>query len=335
MTETALQRLFALCDGYREAALVQFANGSGLLDDLRSPAPAADVAASRGWDERRTVVVLRALAAVGVCTVDADGRFALHPQLVPFLDRSSPRYQGDVLEHSRLQWELWSRIGEVMAATAPHPLQQEVRLRSDDHANSVFNRAMQQLAGGLIGDVVAHPIFEQARTVVDLAGGHGDYLAAVAASRPRLRGEVWDVAASKAFAEANFEERALADRLAFVPVELEGLAEPPTRGVDVVMVNDCLHYLSPEVATRTLRLACNALGPGGHVSVVSPWLEAAGTEPAGAALFSFYMMVNSFRGGVYPVDELLGMLRQVGFVDIDVRRVGELDDSAHIVAARP
>ncbi len=332
---TDVARLFELCDGYRDAALVQFANQVALFEDLAKGVSARELAAQRGWEERRTLILLRALVARGVCRVTADGEaFTMVDELAPHLLRSSPRYVGDVLEHSRLQWQLWGTLEEVMAAHAPHPLQQDVRLREDRHARAVFDRAMQQLAGGLIGDVVRHSAFDDAARVIDLAGGHGDYLVAVARNRPHLRGEVWDLEGSAPHATAAFARAGLADRLSFTALDVLRALGPPRRDADVVMVNDCLHYFDHDGVRCVLQLAATAAAPNGVVSVVTPWLEASGTEPAGAALFSFYMMVNAYRGGVHTVAAIVKELGEAGFQEIEVARVGELEDSAHIVARR-
>ena len=332
MPNATLERLFSLCDGFRSAALVQFAHRAGLWPHLAEGSSAATLALTMGWNERRTVILLRALAAERLCDLDADGiTFTLDADVAPYLLPDSPSYVGDVLEHSRLQWNLWQSLEAIMSATAPHPLQQDVRLRDDSEASDVFNRAMRQLAGGLIQDVVSHTVFADAIRVVDLAGGHGDYLIAVAQAYPRVIGEVWDFASSAEFAQMSFAQQGLDSRLTFAAIDVLALTDPPRSDADAVMVNDCLHYFDGEGMRQVLRVAEAATKPGGAVSIVTPWLECGGIEPAGTAGFSFYMMVNAYSGGVHTVPEVIAAMEDVGLSEIDVARVGELDDSAHIV----
>jgi hypothetical protein len=332
MPNSTLERLFSLCDGFRSAALVHFANQAGLWSHLAEGSSASTLASTMGWSERRTVILLRALAAERLCDLEGDGvTFKLDAGVAPYLLPDSPAYVGDVLEHSRLQWNLWQSLGAVMSATVPHPLQQDVRLRDDREASDVFNRAMQQLAGGLIEDVVSHTVFADAVRVIDLAGGHGDYLVAVAQAYPQVIGEVWDFASSAEFAQLSIAQRGLDARLAFTAIDVLALTDPPRSDADAVMVNDCLHYFDGEGMRQVLRLAGAATKPGGAVSVVTPWLEAGGIEPTGTAGFSFYMMVNAYSGGVHTVPEVMAAMEDVGLTEIDVARVGELDDSAHIV----
>ncbi len=206
--------IIRLNDAFHDSALLHQAVAARLFDALRAPATAAEVATTPGWVERKVRILLDALVALGLVVNEGD-RYRNAPVADRHLVTGVDGYVGAIVDHQRLQWPLWGRMDEVLAADGPVAAQQEVRLAGDPAANHAFNQAMVQLSRDNLADVLAVPDFATARRVLDVCGGHGTYLAALAARHPALAGEVWDLPPARDLAERTFAAGGVADRLRF------------------------------------------------------------------------------------------------------------------------
>jgi len=308
----SVQNIFQIADRYCDSALLQHAHAAGVFDLLRCPHSARDVARAHGWIEPKTAIFLNALAALGL--VEKDGSMYRNSNAATaVLAKDSPGYIGDLIEHERLQWNLWGRMGEVLTSREAIAGQQDLTLPANDDANTVFHRAMMQLAGELLDVVTSLPEWDGVRHGLDLAGGHGLYLATLARRYPELTGEVWDAASARRHAESIFAAHGVADRVTFV---VRDIADPRSfAGVsaDAVMLNHCLHHFAWEDVQTVARCVAGILPTGGIVTVLDVHLDGDRIAPAENALFSLYMMMNTVRGQVHPTEDLVAVLRASGF----------------------
>ncbi len=328
----SLSQIFGMNDGFRDAAIIQLANAEGVFDMLVNTTTAAELAKAKGWQLRKTEILLDSMATLKLINKLPNG-YINTATSTQFLARSSAEFVGDVLEHSRLQWSLWNKLPQVLASTTSLEEQQEVRLRKDANASEVFNRAMKQLADGIIPEVGDSDVFKGKKHVIDLAGGHGYYLTQLAKANPELTGEVWDFETTRPFTEKVFADNGVADRLKFHARDIGNPASFAGSRADVVMVNDCMHYFTPEQVQNILTLGAGMLGAGGRLVVITPNLHADKTSPKPQAIFSFYMMVNTANGGVHSTDFIASVVRDL-CSDVKVSVVGNLEDSAFIVGTK-
>lgn len=328
----SLGDIIRLNDLFHDSALLHTAVATRLFDDLAAPVTAAEVAAGRGWVERKCRILLDALAALGLVVKDGD-RYRNAESTTRYLTSASDDYVGAIVDHQRLQWALWGRMGDVLAAEAPIEAQQELRLRRDEAANAAFNRAMVQLSRDNVADVLAVPDFARARRVLDLCGGHGTYLAALARKHPELTGEVWDLETARGLAEHTFAEAGVADRLGF---RTRNVLDPDAfagQQADACMLNDCLHYFDEDEVRTLVGRVAQVLGPGGLLVVMTMTLEEDRVTPASAAGFSLHMMLNTNHGGLHPTPWIEGVMRDAG-LDVERTPLGSLGRYSLLVGRR-
>jgi SAM-dependent methyltransferase len=295
----SLADIIRLNDLFHDSALLHLAVGTALFDRLTEPKSAADIAAEMHWVERKSRILLDALSAIGLLTKE-DNHYVNTQSTTHFLATSGDFYLGAIIDHQRLQWQLWSRMDDVLASENPVEAQQELRLRKDRTANTAFNRAMVQLSRDNVADVLALSDFAGAKRVLDLCGGHGTYLAALARNHPQLTGEVWDLENTRELAEQTFADYEVADRLSF---RVQDVLEPDAfagQRADACMLNDCLHYFDRSETTSLIGNAASVLQPGGLLVVLTMTLEDDGVTPAPAAGFSLHMMLNTNHGELHP-----------------------------------
>ena len=329
--------LVKLSDQYRQSAILHFAVDQQVFDHTQLPVSAEDVATRLGWTSNKGKIFLNGLVALGLLNKHED-RFSNQVLSDRFLVSSSPEFIGPIIAHQRLQWQNWPRLGEILATGQSMDFQQENRFKHDQAARDAFNEAMVRFSQPMVDVVRELPIFDNARKVIDLAGGHGTYIAEIARRHPTLKGEIWDLAATRDAAQHTLDTYNLHDRLTFKERNLLDLAKYQGETADVVMLNDCLHYFTREQTRDLIASASQLVAKGGALMILSMSLDANEITPALSADFSLHMMVNTVNGELHPTPWLAQQMSDQGFEVMEEklgrysllvgRRKGEVADRA-------
>ena len=159
-------------------------------------------------------------------------------------------------------------------------------------------------------EVLATYRFDRHRCVLDVGGGNGAFLRAVAAEAPALRLMLFDLPAVAQEAQARFAAAGLVARATchggdFTQDELP-------QGADLVTLVRVLHDHDDDVAQGLLRRIHAALPTGGRLLLAEPMAGTAGAEPMGEAYFGFYLLAMG-RGRPRTPEEIRTMLATAGF----------------------
>lgn len=150
-----------------------------------------------------------------------------------------------------------------------------------------------------------------ARHVLDVGGGNGGLLAAIALRAPHLRGTLVELAGPAERARRRFAEASLTDRVA---VSEGDFFKPLPVTADVVLLSFVLLNWSDEDAMTILTRCVQALEPGGRVLV----LDRADVEGDGADRFFSTLLdlrMLTFMGGrVRTRDEVVALAARAGLV---------------------
>lgn len=315
MNAVNFKDIITINDSFHEAALLHHAVKVRLFDFLTQPRPARSVAAEFGWQPGKTVLLLNALSALGFLSKTTDA-FQCTPGTEVLLTSGSDKTLSPVIENQRIQWQMWGNIGEFLESEGPHPQHQKVRLAHDAAANRNYNAAMRNLSVGNITTFLGLGIVRDGDVVLDLAGGHGIYLAEILKSFPKASGAVWELPAAANFARAMLDDEAVLGRASVVEQDISKPGVLQEERADLILLNNCLHYFSAETSARLVKDAIQALQPGGRIVITAVDLDAEGTSPVPAALFAFNMMMNADEGGLHTTEALKGFLQAAG---LDVR----------------
>jgi uncharacterized protein YqcC (DUF446 family)/ubiquinone/menaquinone biosynthesis C-methylase UbiE len=329
---SSIQDVFDIADRYCEAALLQFAHAAGLFETLTVPLRGDEVATTKNWIPRKTGILLDALVSLGLLD-KAAGAYRISNVAAQCLVRAAPNYIGGLVEHERLQWALWGRMEDVLSSENPVDGQQDLHLPADAEANRVFHSAMAELSLDLLEAVVSLPEWTGKRYVIDLAGGHGTYLATLATRHPELHGEVWDLPSAALSAEATFQQYRVGDRVVFRTRNIADERSYNGVKMDGVLLNHCLHHFTADVMRDIITYAFRALEPGGIMIILDVFLERDKVRPVSGAIFSLYMMMNTVFGEVHPTDEIASVARKLG-MDVTVKRLDNLEDDAILIARK-
>lgn len=150
--------------------------------------------------------------------------------------------------------------------------------------------------------------FSRHRAVLDVGGGDGAFLAALAARAPQLELTLFDLPAVAERARARLHQAGIAARVHGGDFRRERL--PP--GADLVTLVRVVHDHDDDIALLLLRAVHAALPAGGGVLVAEPMAATAGAEPVGDAYFGLYLWAMG-SGRARSARELADLLVRAGF----------------------
>ncbi|WP_270933245.1 methyltransferase [Falsiroseomonas oryzae] len=308
--------LFDLCAGFVYSQVLLACVRLRLFDMLEhGPVDEAELARRLDLPPEGALRLLRAAAALGLTMQRDDRRWALGPLGAAMI--GNPGIAAMVEHHAMLYADLADPVallrrprgGNALSgywayagAAAPGSLGRE---RTGDY--TALMAASQPMVAE---EVIATYDFRRHRCLLDIGGGSGAFLAAVAAAAPELRVMLFDLPAVAAQARERFARLRLEGRATAHGGDFAVDALPA--GADIVSLVRVLHDHDDDVVMALLRRVHAALPPGGRLLVAEPMSGTPGAEPAGDAYFGFYLLAMG-RGRPRKPDELQAMARAAGF----------------------
>lgn len=198
----------------------------------------------------------------------------------------------------------WSYSGTEQASD----LQRERVLR--------YTRLMSASQAMVAREVVGAYPFRHHHRMVDVGGGDGTFLEAVARAAPDLQVMLFDLPPVAAEAEARFGRAGLSARAHAVGGDFRH--DPIPTGADLISLVRVLHDHDDDTVSDLLASVRRALLPGGTLLIAEPLADTAGAERVGGAYFGFYLLAMG-QGRARSPDELTRLLRDAGFVDVAQR----------------
>ena len=155
--------------------------------------------------------------------------------------------------------------------------------------------------------------FHRHRRMLDVGGGEGRFVSAVAQRAPGLELMLFDLPPVAALARQRLAGLGLADRVQTFGGSF--FDDPLPQGADLVTLVRVLFDHDDEHALAILKAARAALPSGGTVLVAEPMAQTPGAHAMGDAYFGFYLLAMG-RGEARSVDDMRRLLSQAGFQDI-------------------
>ncbi len=261
--------------------------------------------------------LLRAAAALDLVEGRSDGRFGLGRHGAALL--AEPGISAMIEHHAMLYEDLRDPIALLRDPGAETRLSRYWSYaRAHDEGgppvDSVegYTALMAASQSFIAREVMAAYPFARHRRLMDVGGGDGSFLRAVARHAPGLEIVLFDLPpvadiAARRFAEAGLSARARAVGGDFLHDRL------PT-GADVVTLVRVLHDHDDDTALTLLANVRRALPPGGHLIVAEPMAGIPGSKAAGDAYFGFYLLAMR-SGRPRSADELVALATHAGFAE--------------------
>ena len=152
--------------------------------------------------------------------------------------------------------------------------------------------------------------FDRHRVLLDVGGGEGSFITAVAAQAPKLELMLFDLPAVAERARLRLEAAGLSGRAKTFGGDF--FHDELPRGADLVSLVRVAFDHPDDQVLRLLKAVRRALPDGGTVLLAEPLSRVAGVEAMGDAYFGFYLLAMG-RGRPRSAVQLSALLQQAGF----------------------
>jgi hypothetical protein len=251
-------QLMQLVSGAFVSAAVYSAAKLGIADLLAGgPKTAAELAIETEMHEHSLYRLLRSLASVGAFQEVAPCTFANTP-MTETLRSDAPRSTRDLTIWMG-EPEHWKVYGELLySVRTGKPAWDHVHgqpvfpylFETNKELGEIFNRAMTSYSHQSIGPVLEAYDFSKAKTIADIAGGHGHLLASVVAANREARGILFDLPPVLKGAPQMMDSYGVADRVDLV--EGDFFSEIPVTA-DIYMLKHIIHDWYDDSNQKILR----------------------------------------------------------------------------------
>jgi len=312
------ERLNELAMGFKKSQALAAALEVGLFSAIAEGAGTVEDIAARCGIDRETADRLLIIAKSMDLVRDVDGRARNLADVERYLVRSRPTYFGDFLRFTiGTEYDEWRGFPDQIRDVSSDPLPS--KLYEGDLNDPERARAFTE-AGYNASIALAHRLakrfdFSRFSRWLDFAGGSGCYAIAACERYPNLRVTVMDHPNVVPVAREFIAKHELSDRIDARPGNFLVPADYPT-GYDLISFITPLHWYLKDDVVKVLRLAWQALPPGGTILIVGYMLNDDRSGPLDPALYHLQAIREGhYTGHVPSGPEYVAYLREAGFPD--------------------
>lgn len=300
--------LFDLCAGFVYAQTLSACVSLDLFERLAAqPVSIATIATEHRIESAAMLRLIRAAAALRL--LETDGITARLGPLGAAL-RGNPGIAAMVRHHALLYRDLADPVallrGDSSASLA--------RFWPYDHAApdraAEYSALMAASQPMIAAEIIAGYDFKPHRRLLDLGGGDGSFLKALASHARHLDLMLFDVPPVAALAEGKLEAAGLTARSHVFAGDMRRDSLPGN--ADIITLVRVLHDHDDDQAQAILRNARAALAPGATILIAEPMAGTKGAEAMGDAYFGLYLFAMGSGRPRRPA-ELFAMLADAGF----------------------
>jgi SAM-dependent methyltransferase len=264
-------KLFDLIQSHRVTAVIHVAVRLGIAELLRDgPLALAQLANATGADERALGRLLTALSTIGICERTGEGSYALTEVGACLDGEAEQSFKGWAIFEAEMLSKRWSGMLEsVMTGKTAAELQGladsfELMGRTPDNVDK-FNAAMVDLTRLVTPDILRSYDFSGISHLMDVGGGAGELLGAIAQQNRKLRGTVFDLPRCADAASRHLGQIGISDRVEFVAGDF--FKSVPAIA-DAIILKSVIHDWNDARSISILRNCRQALPNGGKLLLV-------------------------------------------------------------------
>lgn len=268
--------ILQILNGFYVAGAVSCLAQLGIPDLVEAaPKSAGELARQIGADANSLYRLMRATACVGVLSEGPDGKFSQTPLSAVLRTDATPSLRAFAIMSGR-EWHGrgWSNL-EHCVRTGKPAMEQIYGMPIFDFFKQhpaeaeIFNNAMTDFSMIDSPAVAEAYNFEDIRSIVDIAGGHGLLLATILKKNPHLRGTLFE-APHVVKGAANGPLKPLMDRCTLASGDM--FSSVPS-GADAYIMKHIIHDWPDELCIRLLKACRKGVNPGGKLLVVDAVIQ--------------------------------------------------------------
>jgi SAM-dependent methyltransferase len=329
-SQVSALRLFDLIHSHRVTAVIYVAARLGLAELLREgPQTPRELAKATGADESALTRLLVALSTIGLCSRTGEGSYALTEVGACLDGEAAQSFKGWAIFEAELLSKTWSGMLEtVMTGKTAAELQGlansfDLMGRSPDLVGK-FNVAMTELTRLVTPDILRCYDFSGISHLMDVGGGSGELLGAIAQQNRKLRGTVFDLPRCAEAASRHLQQTGISDRVAFVAGDF--FKSVPAIA-DAIILKSIIHDWNDARSISILRNCREALPAGGRLLLVERLMpeKPAATDEDKAHAMSDLNMMRGPGGCERTRGQYRELLEQSGFALAAVHPAGRFN----------
>lgn len=186
------------------------------------------------------------------------------------------------------------------------------RIAQHPHLEKIFQDSMEEIsvvANKTLGEYLE---LADGESIVDVGGGKGANILAVAMANPGIKAAVFDLPSVCAIASAKFAQAGMEHRLSAIPGNCFTDPFPPNHDAFLFCHFMCIWSKADNIAL--LKKAFTALKPGGRVVIFDIMQNDDERGPLAASMGSPYFLgLATGRGMIYTIREHEDFCREAGF----------------------
>jgi hypothetical protein len=329
-------RLFDLIQSHRVTAVIYVAVKLGIAELLRDgPQPLAELAKATGADERALGRLLTALSTIGICKRNGESSYAL-TELGAGLDGEAEQsFKSWAIFEAEMLSKRWSgMLDSILTGKTAAELQGlansfELMGQTPEHVDK-FNAAMTELTRLVTPEILRSYDFSGITHLIDVGGGSGELLGAIALQNQQLRGTVVDLPRCADAAGKHLQQIGVSDRVEFVAGDF--FESVPAIG-DAIILKSVIHDWNDARSITILRNCREALPSNGKLLLVERLMPEtpAATDEDKAHAMSDLNMLRGPGGCERSEGQYRELLEQSGFALATVYPAGRFN----VIEARP
>lgn len=310
------RELFDIVAGFVWSQVLLACVRLGVFERLRAgPLSAAELLPPGTLAPEPAATLLRAAAALGLVEARGAGRWALGRRGAALL--GNPGVLAMIEHHAVLYADLVDPVAMLQAPRGSTALARYWPYAAaaepggvEAASTAAYTRLMSASQGLVAEEILDAWDFARHGRVLDVGGGDGTFLRAVARRVPGIALALFDLPGVAAQAAVRFTEAGLAGRVTVTPGDFS--RDPLPAGADLITFVRVLHDHDDPRVERLLAAAHDALAPGGTLLIAEPLAGTPGAERMGDAYFGLYLWAMG-SGRPRTVEDLGQMLQRAGF----------------------
>jgi demethylspheroidene O-methyltransferase len=315
--EAMFDLVAGFCHSQILQALVAFDVPGDLLENSRTTSTLAHRAQV---PPDRMAVLLDGGAAIGLLKRRRDGTWTLTRRGAALA--TVPGLDGMIRHHAVLYRDLADPVaffrGETETELAGFwPYVFGAGAAQDPDTAARYSRLMADSQSLVADDTIASIDLSSSRHLMDVGGGTGAFLSAVARAAPHLALTLFDLPAVAPHARARFDAEGISPRVAITPGSFRDDSLPT--GADTITLVRVLYDHGDDTVRALLARVHAALPPGGRLIVSEPMTGGDRPERAGDAYFALYCMAMR-TGRARSAAQIATLLSAAGFGRVEMPR---------------
>lgn len=335
-SSTSALQLLDLVQSHRVTAVIYVAAKLGIADLLaRGPRPLAELARATGADQPALARLLVVLSTIGICTRVGEDRYALTETGAALDGAAKPSVKAWVIFEGEMLSRSWGGMletimtGKTAAQLLGFDSSFDLMARAPENVR-IFNAAMADLTGLVTADLLSAYDFSRVSHLMDVGGGSGELIGAVALQYPHLRATVFDLSRCAEAAGEHLAHLGVGDRVGFLAGDFFELVPAIA---DAILLKSVIHDWDDRRSRLILQNCRRAIPDSGTLLLVERLMPA---QPGNSGEHKSHAMsdLNMLRGpgGMERTEaQYRDLLGQAGFRAASVVPAGRFS----VIEARP